>query len=72
MRSGVDTVLGLSEFLKELSSLTDEYGLVIRGCGCCGSPYVQSLEEYIDGSSIFVENLCFDEKTGEYYMRDGE
>lgn len=35
----------LEKFLLELSCLTIKYGIVIAGCGCCGSPYLKSLEE---------------------------
>lgn len=31
-------------FLVELTALTKKYALVIRGCGCCGSPAVSWLE----------------------------
>ena len=27
-------------FLKRLTDLSSEYGLIIGGCGCCGSPYL--------------------------------
>lgn len=29
------------EFLKEYEKLCQKYGIGIRGCGCCGSPYLQ-------------------------------
>lgn len=27
-------------FLEKLSELTLSYGIIIEGCGCCGSPYL--------------------------------
>lgn len=33
-------------FLADLSALTKKHGIVIGGCGCCGSPY---LTEPIEG-----------------------
>jgi Zn-finger nucleic acid-binding protein len=31
------------EFLDELTKLSDRYGVVIGGCGCCGSPWLDKL-----------------------------
>lgn len=30
----------LHYFLEELTGLSERYGIVIGGCGCCGSPYL--------------------------------
>ena len=32
------------EFIKGLEKLTRETGIVIGGCGCCGSPYLDVAE----------------------------
>ena len=45
----------LEMFLKELAELTDKYGFVINGCGCCGSPWIQD----VDGK-IVLECLDYD------------
>lgn len=34
----------IDSFLKELSELTQKYGIVIEGCGCCGSPYLIDID----------------------------
>lgn len=34
--------LGL--FLQDLTELTNKYNIVIKGCGCCGSPWLEDLE----------------------------
>jgi hypothetical protein len=36
-------------FLKELSQLTNKYGIYINGCGCCGSPYLTDKEPEFEG-----------------------
>ena len=51
----------LDKFLKELSELSNEYGFIIGGCGCCGSPWVDE----VDGDGCFC-NLTF--RDGKYYV----
>jgi Fe-S oxidoreductase len=52
----------LEEFLKKLSQLTQEYGISINGCGCCGSPYLEVGEE------IVAENLAWNKEEGKYVV----
>ena len=46
----------LDSFLEELSELSNKYGFEIGGCGCCGSPWVVSMD-----SGEFFENLTFED-----------
>lgn len=34
----------LKKFLTELTDLSIKHGIVIEGCGCCGSPYLTEQE----------------------------
>lgn len=43
------------EFLKEYEKLCQKYGMGLRGCGCCGSPY---LEVYNEKYDIIVDIDC--------------
>ena len=57
----------IENFLTEMSNLTKNYGLIIGGCGCCGSPYLTQ----IDGEPIPIyENLHFDKETGSYTVQE--
>jgi hypothetical protein len=51
-------------FLRELSELTEKHGIVICGCGCCGSPYLE--ERKMVQEMTVAENLKFDEKKKKY------
>ena len=33
------------EFLKEYEKLCQKYKMGLKGCGCCGSPYLKSINE---------------------------
>jgi hypothetical protein len=64
----------LELFLKDLSELTKKYGLVIRGCGCCGSPWIENLQEDVIEQKILVgdvlvENLYYNIEKQEYEQR---
>lgn len=39
-----ESIAKLGLFLQELTKLSDEYNMVIKGCGCCGSPWIEDLE----------------------------
>lgn len=40
------------KFKEELTALTKKYGIVIWGCGCCGSPSLMDLEDGMEADSI--------------------
>ena len=50
----------LKEYLRELTALTENYGFIIGGCGCCGSPYLF----HTDDNVHIWENLDYDESEG--------
>jgi hypothetical protein len=35
----------VAKFIRELNVLSEDYGLVIGGCGCCGSPRVAKMTD---------------------------
>lgn len=52
----------VKEFLKELTELCDKYNIYIKGCGCCGSPWLEDL----NGTNY--DNLTYSE--GGYKVDD--
>ena len=38
----------IKEFIKELEVLSRKYQLYIGGCGCCGSPFIETLDSIND------------------------
>lgn len=38
--------INYEEFLEDLRLLTEKHGLVITGCGCCGSPAISPFSEW--------------------------
>lgn len=56
------------KFLKELTSLSEKYGVYIGGCGCCGSPYVYSDQYKIH--DIIGESLCYEKDLKKYTIEN--
>lgn len=47
----------LDLFLKELTELTQKYGLEIGGCGCCGSPWVLEIESGVYAYDLYYNKI---------------
>lgn len=60
----------ISEFMVKLTALSNEYGLVIKSCGCFASPWIESVdttgsyavEEAGDWSDHFWEGMKWSEE----------
>jgi hypothetical protein len=55
----------LAAFLEELGELTKKHGLVINGCGECGSPWVEELKP----DTYFPGDLQWDHDLQTYVVR---
>ena len=51
----------VGEFVEELTKLTKKYGIIIGGCGFCGSPYLGSFKSDYDD---YDEDGQYDESGG--------
>ena len=60
------------EFLREYEKLCQKYGMGLIGCGCCGSPYLNDIDDinynkklnkiFINGSGFWHEKYqCVEE-----------
>ncbi len=60
----------ITKFLNELSILTNKYGIIIGGCGCCGSPYLEKInfEDFNDNGEKWHQDLNYIEETGKYIV----
>jgi len=52
----------IEQFIQELNELTNKYKIVIGGCGCCGSPYLDNEKDKENGADY----LRFDYDTRKY------
>lgn len=67
----------VENFLMELTKLTKTYGIIIGGCGCCGSPYLISVEDETSIAGFAYDNLTYEKEKGYsieniYPMEEGE
>mgnify|MGYP007133757300 CR=1 FL=1 len=46
----------IKELLKELTELSEKYGLFIQGCGCCGSPWIFEERAHKDYDNLVYTN----------------
>jgi hypothetical protein len=58
------------KFLEELSSLSLKYNIYIKGCGCCGSPYLKELKEGIKNDGQWDDGDLKWNNTFECYTHD--
>jgi hypothetical protein len=40
------------KFLAELTKISRQFGIVVDGCGCCGSPYLREIDEGAAGEYV--------------------
>lgn len=51
-------MINLEDFLYELTLLSKKYGVLIGGCGCCNSPFIEEIDDtlpYFCGSNGHYE-----------------
>ena len=54
----------IEQFLEELAELSEKYNLAIGGCGCCGSPYIYTINTKLSNTVGF--DLEYNEHTKKY------
>ena len=62
--NGVNNNNTIELFLTELERLQKEYDITIGGCGCCGSPFLQTGD-----GNIIAERLEYNDNTHKYELQ---
>ena len=53
-------------FLEELFALSIKYNIEIKGCGCCGSPYLEEIEKKSPiRYTVLEDNDCLEMEYGD-------
>ena len=60
------------KFLDGLAKLSRETGIIVAGCGCCGSPYLLSKKEDPELVDLGEEYAYRDGRAGEIEWRTEE
>lgn len=62
-------------FIIELEALSRKYNLIISGCGCCGSPFIEELEDkelQLEAGYANQGQLRWVSPTGYYWKDESE
>ncbi len=60
----------IEAFLKDLDSLTAKHGILIGGCGCCGSPFLLNVNGKVIEYRLIAEELLYDINELRYTVKD--
>ncbi len=61
------------EFLNELTALTKKYKISIDGCGCCGSPALNSIEIVSEDSKyVLGRNKSYQGEDNLLFLQPGD
>jgi hypothetical protein len=59
-----------ADFLLKLSELSNQYGIKISGCGCCGSPWLQTFDVPADSAKHgkYIKQVSDDEPNISFHL----
>jgi len=58
----------VENFKKELQKLYEQYHIFVTGCGCCGSPWLESSEPVSARQRLDYAPIQFDRKKEHYVI----